>query len=280
MKIVTLIENTTEDTNLKCENGLSLYIEFNDKRIIFDTGASKNFIFNARILGINLEDVDYVIISHAHSNHTGGLEEFLAVNNKAKVFMKPQVLDDYYINYGPMNKYFGINKKVFEHNKKRFCLVEDNVRIFKDGYLINKIMREDKYKTQDNSFMELKDNRLINDSFEHELFFVITQNHKLIIFTGCSHNGIVNIIETANKQFNNTPIQSLVGGFHLTEMPILKELNYAPNYIDRIILKLYKYNIQKFYTCHCTGIEAFNNFQIFFKQNIQYINTGKTIYIE
>lgn len=280
MKIVTLIENTTDNPNLMCENGLSLFIEFNDLKIIFDTGTSKNFISNAKVLGINVEDIDYVIISHAHSGHTGGLAELLAVNTKAKVFMKPEVLDDYYISYGPMNKYIGINKKVFEKNKQRFYLVKDDVKIFNDGYLISNIISEDKYRAQYNSFMELKDNNLINDSFQHELFFVIVQNHKLIIFTGCSHNGIVNIVETAMRKFKNTPIHSLVGGFHLVEMPPLNEFNYTPNYIDRIMLKLYKYNIEKFYTCHCTGIEAFNNFKMFFKDNVQYIRTGKIINIE
>ena len=245
MRIITLAENTTNYSELKCEKGLSLYIEFNDKKIIFDTGAGKNFIYNAAKLGINLEEIDYVIISHAHSGHTGGLGDFLKINKKAKVCMKPEALDDYYINYGPMNSFAGISKSVFVHNKHRFCFTRDNVRIFRDAYLINNIACDEKYKAKNSSFMELRNNQLISDCFSHELFLVLVTNHKLDIFTGCSHNGIVNIIETANIQFNRTPIRSLIGGFHLTEVPQFNELNYTPNYIDRIILKLYILRVDK-----------------------------------
>ena len=86
--ITTLVENCVYGRKLQAEHGLSLYIETSEHRLLFDTGASDLFIRNARLLHIDLQKVDYLILSHGHSDHTGGLRHFLELNKQATVVCK------------------------------------------------------------------------------------------------------------------------------------------------------------------------------------------------
>lgn len=90
-KITTLVENCVYGRKLQAEHGLSLYIEIQGNRILFDTGASDLFIRNARLLRIDLQKVDYLILSHGHSDHTGGLRYFLELNTQATVVCKREI---------------------------------------------------------------------------------------------------------------------------------------------------------------------------------------------
>lgn len=90
-KITTLVENCVYGRKLQAEHGLSLYIETPENRLLFDTGASDLFIRNARLLNIDLQKVDYLVLSHGHSDHTGGLRHFLELNAEATVVCKREV---------------------------------------------------------------------------------------------------------------------------------------------------------------------------------------------
>ena len=77
IKITTLVENSVYGKGLQGEHGLSLLVDTGEHRLLFDTGASDLFIRNARILGIDLKEVDFLVLSHGHRDHTGGLHHFL-----------------------------------------------------------------------------------------------------------------------------------------------------------------------------------------------------------
>src|SRR5262245_55005043 len=115
MKITVLIENLKNDSkDLMHEHGLSLYIQKDDSRVLFDTGITGNFITNAKKLGIALENIDAVVLSHGHHDHGGGLLPFFKVNSKAKVYMKRQASGDYYFHTMGFKKSIGIDKQIFE----------------------------------------------------------------------------------------------------------------------------------------------------------------------
>lgn len=84
MKITTLIENEAgHNKELKNEFGLSLFIEDEDISLIFDTGKSGDFIFNAQKLQIPLNNTKHVVLSHSHFDHTGGIRKLVdTFNNK------------------------------------------------------------------------------------------------------------------------------------------------------------------------------------------------------
>lgn len=106
MKIITLIENVVNNGNLLAEHGLSLYITTNNRKILFDTGQSGLFIQNAEKLGIDIADVDILVLSHGHYDHTGGLQAFLEINYKATVLAKKDI---FFPKYSGKTRYIGMN---------------------------------------------------------------------------------------------------------------------------------------------------------------------------
>ena len=90
-KIVILSDNREGNALMRTEHGLSVYLETDKHKFLLDTGASDAFIKNTSVLGVKLQDVDYVFISHGHSDHIGGLRYFLDINSKAKVLLSPNI---------------------------------------------------------------------------------------------------------------------------------------------------------------------------------------------
>jgi 7,8-dihydropterin-6-yl-methyl-4-(beta-D-ribofuranosyl)aminobenzene 5'-phosphate synthase len=104
MRIVTLIETLVYKQGLVAEHGLSVYIEAENRKILFDAGQSGLSIQNAQKMGINIEDIDTLVLSHGHYDHTGGLYPFLEKNRKAKIFAKKDLFIPKY--HGP-NRFIG-----------------------------------------------------------------------------------------------------------------------------------------------------------------------------
>lgn len=280
MKITVLIENTKgELENLINEHGLSLYIEKGNKRILFDTGKTDNFIDNAQKLGINLEDIDTVVLSHGHADHGGGLLSFLKINDRAKVYMKRKVFGDYYSGNILFKKSIGINKEVFENYSSRIEYVDNFTEIMEDVFIITDIQRNHKIP-EGNKYLFVKEgNKIVNDKFEHELIMVIKENEEICVFSGCSHNGTVNMIEAVNQLFSGTNIKALIGGFHLAKIPAMDIFSTSQDEIDLIINKIISENIEKVYTGHCTGEKAYNKLKQGLGNKIEYIRTGSEIQI-
>ena len=92
MKWTVLSDNRSFDGLLMTEHGLSILLETEKHRILLDSGASDVFIRNAERLGIDLSTVDYVFISHGHSDHAGGLQHLVERNRNAKVFVSPDAM--------------------------------------------------------------------------------------------------------------------------------------------------------------------------------------------
>lgn len=114
MRIVNLIENTEGKSGCVCEHGLSLYIETKKHKLLIDTGATEAFTGNARKLGVNLKQVDLLILSHGHYDHSGGILSFAKINPDAKIIMQETAKEDYYHKNGNMEKYIGIDKRICE----------------------------------------------------------------------------------------------------------------------------------------------------------------------
>lgn len=271
MKISVLIENTKANTkDLICERGLSIYIEMNDKRILFDAGKSGNFILNANNMGIDLNKIDAAILSHGHHDHGGGLLSFLQINNKSRVYAKRSVNGDFYFRTRLFRSSVGINKKVFNECVDRINYTEimDNVYIITDIEKRHKIPKGNKY-------LFVKDgDRVINDRFEHELIMVVREKDDLTIFTGCSHNGTVNMIEAVRNRFPDLKIKAIVGGFHLVRLPLINSLSSSEEELDLLIKKIQDEDIKEVYTGHCTGEKAFKKLKSALCSNVTYIRTG------
>ena len=154
--ITTLVENCVYNRKLEAEHGLSLYVRTPEKRILFDTGQSDLLLRNATLLHIDLKAVDALVLSHGHSDHTGGLRAFLAENDRATVFCKRDAL----------NRKF---KKERENglldasslDLSRFCFVDEVTEIYPGVVLCPDIPLSQKEDTHfDHFFTEVNGQRI------------------------------------------------------------------------------------------------------------------------
>ena len=133
LKIVGLVENTTESPNLKYKHGLSLYIETERHRILFDMGPNDLFLENARKLGVDIASIDIAIISHGHVDHCGGLKSFLKGNSTARIYIRPQALERHYVKVLGIPFYAGIDKTLVSGGRFVFtedlCVVDDEITL-------------------------------------------------------------------------------------------------------------------------------------------------------
>jgi 7,8-dihydropterin-6-yl-methyl-4-(beta-D-ribofuranosyl)aminobenzene 5'-phosphate synthase len=243
MKIITLVENTSK-TACKAKHGLSLYIETPLHKLLFDVGPDDTFIKNAVACGVDLTEVDTVVISHGHYDHGGGLGAFLEVNSTAQVYIQRGAFAPHYNKTGLLKLPIGINPKLMQHPQVHLL---DGDSVIDEELSVFTVSDTSKCRSPMNDVL-LDENG--KDSFAHEQNLVI-HTDPVVLITGCGHTGIVNIMEKA------TPLHPAVciGGFHLFN-PALRKT--APDALISEIADVLKgYSETVFYTCHCTGEKAF-----------------------
>ena len=256
MKITTLLENTTKRSDLQAEHGLSLYIETGDQKILFDMGQTDLFAQNAEILGVDLSEIDIAVLSHGHYDHGGGLRKFLEINSRAPIYVNPYA---FLPHYNGSDKYIGLDTSIADNS--RIIFTEDIHEIDSSLCLFSCNDRERKYHFDHFGLSEMKDGCLIPDSFRHEQCLLIEENGKRILFSGCSHKGILNIMDWFSPDV-------LVGGFHFSKMPLDEELAEMGKMLARYPTV--------FYTCHCTGSEQLE-FMRRYMSNLHALSCGQSL---
>lgn len=256
MKVITLIENTSTTPNLSSEHGLSLYIETQEKKILFDMGQSELFAKNANSLGIDLSKVDYAIVSHGHYDHGGGLKHFLQTNKKATIFLQQKAFEKHYNNFGNS---IGLDETL--QNNNRIVFVEDYLEITSGIELFS-------CNNQPPFLQKQPSGSIQSDNFYHEIYLRVNET-KSTVFSGCSHKNIVNIVHWLKPQI-------LVGGFHFKGIDCITqqgELNFWAEQLNTCI----KDFGTEFYTCHCTGILQYQLLKNKLGSKLNYIATGSTL---
>ncbi len=257
MKFTILVDNKTENTACEAEWGLSLLIETNDKKILFDAGASEMFINNAERLKVNLEDVDCCVISHGHYDHTGGIPQFLKINTLAKVYLHQNALKAYYNVEGEA---VGIRwpSEFVKENEDRFVLTNGKTNLFNNVTILANIIRKaDSVATENFYYKDGEDYCL--DDMSHEQVLVIEEDNKLYVFSGCSHIGVLSILDCVKENYPDKPIEAFVAGMHL--------FDYQGEGLDKIIEEMANREVSYFVPLHCTGMNAIVKMKEKFKDN-------------
>lgn len=280
MKITTLIENRPSelDPNLAFEWGLSLHVAHEGRSILLDTGTSGAFADNAGRLSVNVEGVEAVVLSHHHFDHGGGLRRFFSGNGRAKVYLAGEPDGDCYASVmGFFNRYIGLDRSLLPEYPDRFSHVAEPVELFPDIFIFPRICRHHP-RPAGNSRLYLKRNGLFApDSFEHELVLAIRDAGRLVVFTGCSHSGIMNMIDTVADHFPGTPIKAVIGGLHLTAMPPFGVMADRHDDVLMIGRALLDYPVDMTYTGHCTCDKAYSVLKSVMGGRLAEIRTGSVI---
>lgn len=244
MRVVTLIENLVYKQGLVAEHGLSLYIKAGDKKILFDTGQSGLFMQNAAKLGLNIEDIDMVILSHGHYDHTGGLYAFLQKNTKAKVYAKNELFTP---KYHGQSRFIGI-KRNEDMLKDRFVPIHEVTEVCPDVFIMPDIPILSSNDTHFKGMLVKQGEFFLPDEFSDELFLGLKQNGLINIITACSHRGITNICKSAIDYFK-LPVGLILGGFHMKDCTT-SQCEEIINYLKQLQPKMMG-------VCHCTGVEKY-----------------------
>ncbi|WP_010243946.1 MBL fold metallo-hydrolase [Acetivibrio cellulolyticus] len=274
MIIKTLVENTSISDNYKCEHGLSLYIETEVHKLLFDLGQKDLFIENAAKMKIDLSQVDTVIISHGHYDHGGGLSEFLKINDKAKIYLQEKAFDKHYsLRTEDTSANIGLDEALKSNDRLVFntgyLKIDDELELFA-GVKGNELL-----SLSNKTLLMETEEGIKEDTFEHEQSLIITEAGKQVLIAGCAHKGIVNIVKHAIS-LKGRAMERIISGFHLYN-PSTK-IPEAPELVEQIA-EMLNLTGSGYYTCHCTGLEAYSILKKVMNENIKYMATGSEILI-
>lgn len=276
MKITVLVENTGP-SEFKIEHGLSLYIEFNDKKYLLDAGPSDSFFKNAHALSIDLGRVDKAVLSHGHYDHGDGFMVFLNQYKDKVVYGAKNIFDDYYSGSGGSVHYVGLSSKL-KQMKNRFNTISMDTKIDEKIYLILDDVSNTKEIGVQKKLYKKVDDVLQPDNFDHELSLVFDTPKGLVICNSCSHAGLESIVDNIKKRLNK-PVYAYVGGLHMKSTKNhIETSSFTEEQIQNLCIFIEK-NIQYVLTGHCTGNVSYDLLKKYLKDRIDFLTTGKTIEI-
>ena len=267
VQITVLYDAFGKPSDMHKDWGYAALVEYGGKRILFDTGNNPDILaHNAQVKGIDLSKLDFVVISHRHGDHVGGLSYVLKVNPAVKIYAPKESFGvfgadlpgTFYRKDGslpPEQRYYdGAPPDIMRFGSAwpgaNFQLVDKNTEISSDMHLIALV--SDKPGT-----LELR-----------ELSLAIDTPEGMVIVVGCSHPGIDKIVAAASAM--NPRVRLIAGGFHL--------VTSDDSDIDRIVRTLHdQFKVEYIAPGHCTGEPAFAALKKAFGDRYLYAGLGTTL---
>jgi len=261
IRITTLVENTASAAGLLAEHGLSFWIEYGDKRVLFDTGQSDILIKNAKVLGIDLAETDAIVLSHGHYDHTGGLAAVLDIAEKAKIYLHPTAVKTRFSkkNFGPKSICMPDSARKAIGNRE-VIWTEKHTQIFPGVTVTGQVPRINDFEDVGGEFFLDENCQKADELLDDQTLFLETSKG-LVIVLGCAHAGVVNILRRIEDLSEKKQFYTVLGGMHL--------LRASKERIERTKVVFQEYNLQKIGPAHCTGSKAIEKFRSSFP--VQYI---------
>jgi 7,8-dihydropterin-6-yl-methyl-4-(beta-D-ribofuranosyl)aminobenzene 5'-phosphate synthase len=248
IKIKILVENNVYRRELMAEHGLALWIKYGEEEYLFDTGQGMVLLHNAEKMGIDLKRLKGVFLSHGHYDHTGGLKSILDLSPELRVYAHPGVfVPKYYQETGYLREN---GMKLTREAIPGFIPVTDLKEIGEGLWCCNQIECNNKFSAIDPGFKIKQGNELISDDFKDDQSLFLETRNGLVVLAGCSHVGIVNILQHIRKVTGNKHIHAVIGGMHL--------INASKEYIEQTIMYFKRLDFDLLVPLHCTGINAIN----------------------
>lgn len=269
MKLTVLSDNRTKNPALETEHGLCVYLDTGKTKILLDTGASDLFLRNASVLGIDLNDLDYIFISHGHNDHAGGLAAILERNEKAQVIIHSEAMRGSF--HSSRKGMHDISPVWPSHLMEGRVIWVDGETEMDGMRVIPDIICHHPIPKADGCLYRCKaDGTFVQDDFSHEMALQVED----FLFTGCAHNGLLNILESSVR-----PLRTVLGGFHLLDSSV-GECFESDVEIQEIASELIdRFPDVVFYTGHCTGDKAYLSMKQVLGHNLKQFSCGMSLEI-
>lgn len=271
-KITILCENCVfGNIGAIAEHGWAVFIETDQGNFLFDTGQGKSIVNNAQYFNKDLSTINGIIISHHHIDHTGGLLDVLEQIDKVKVYSHPGLFKNSYVIDEGKQRNIGIpfRREILESRGAQFKFNTSFREIVPDLMLSGEIPRLTEFEKGSKRFL-LK----TNEGYAQDLIFddqtlIVNTEKGLIIILGCSHSGMINIINHIIDKTGQNHIRTIIGGTHLG--PASEETK------EKTIQALKKFDIEKIGVSHCTGLETSMRLFQEFRDRFFFCNVGSII---
>ena len=252
LSITTLSENTAGIDGCLGEWGLSFLVESDEARILFDTGQSISTVHNAELMGVDLSQVDKIVLSHGHFDHTGGLKQVLSqMGKEIEVIAHPDIWQaKYAISDSGESRYIGIpfSRGELEDLGAKFHLTAEPVAISESIMTSGEVPMVTDYEDIEPSLVVKENGNFRPDVFRDDQALFIKTPAGLVVVLGCAHRGIINTLYHAQKLSGVKGIDTVVGGCHL--------VNASEERLWQTIAALKQLGVKRLGVCHCTGLAA------------------------
>lgn len=246
-----LVENTTPSPSLIGEYGFSALVEVDNRKILFDTGSKDALFKNAENMGIRLEEVEALVISHGHFDHTGAVIPFLQRFGPKKFYSHPDIFSRRF-SQGKRGVGFHIGcpfeRGDLENNGAEMIFTDTISEIMPGVFISGEIPRRNHFENTGGNFVIANGQDLLEDKLIDDMALFIDHPAGLIIISGCAHSGMINTIEYIQQKTGRSKIQAFIGGTHL--------ITASEDRMVQTIAALESLDIEMIAVAHCTGFYA------------------------
>lgn len=245
-RLQILVEDKSFNPALESEHGLSMLVEGDGIKFIFDCGQTGLAWRNAEKLGVDLKKIKTAVISHSHYDHGGGFTELLKYAKIKTLYTGEKFFNKKFNWDGSKYVFKGVTfmERELERLHIAYKKCGEMLQLDEKIFLAGKFNRKYDFETIPDKFFIGMAKKKVPDTFGDEICMVIRGDGGLSVVAACSHVGIVNIVSTIAERFNE-PVTLLVGGVHL--------LNAADEIIDKTVAELKNLGVKDFKLCHCSG---------------------------
>lgn len=249
------------------EHGLSIWLTAGEKHILFDTGMGPSLPGNAIALGVDLRQTDAVVLSHGHSDHTGGIPHVFECGMTAPIFMHPDAIQMRYRRLdAPPHKPIGMRPDVVDSVCARSADIVpalEPTRIMDGVWITGPIPRRTTFEDTGGPFF-IDAECLVMDPLTDDQAMWLETGEGIAVILGCAHSGVVNTLDYIAELTGATRFHSVIGGMHLIEA--------REERIAATVDALNRYQVKRLAPCHCTGEPATSILSTQFRE--QYVCAG------